>query len=242
MSLAEVSMEEPQEPSYRTYWHSDHYRNQVGNSFIGPIWDVLEDHPEGVTIPEIRNALINDRRIRAAQSWLISFGAEQRHRPGAQFHDRYRNMDPKSKDSENWTWDGEKRYRYALLERVYHQVTAMIKEKTATSIGSSKVEKIQISDFTQIIPGRSDRVPEGHLSLYRAGEIPLITAFHPECQCGKSHHKTYKRRWVHHEGLGPDPYVLRENWRVEVENALLKERISNARELLERAISLMPKE
>ena len=45
--------EEPEPGSHRTYWHSDHYRSQVGNSLEGPIWDVLADHPEGVTVPPV---------------------------------------------------------------------------------------------------------------------------------------------------------------------------------------------
>ena len=60
---------------FRTYWHSDHYRNQVGNGLVGPIYDVLAAHQEtGVSAPRIRDLLLDDRRVRDAQSWFLSFG------------------------------------------------------------------------------------------------------------------------------------------------------------------------
>jgi hypothetical protein len=232
--------EDDEDRSFRTYWHSEHYRNQVGNSLVGPVWDVLADNPGGVTVPQIRDALLQDRRVRAGQSWFISFGAEQRHRSGQPFYDRYRNMDPDAPDSDHWTWDAERRFRYALTERVHDRVRTMVTNKQALVVGPSE-DVLSNSEVLQHIIGKSRQL-RGKLPLYGAGEIPLITDINPVCPCGKIHHTTYKRRWVHHEGLGPDPYVLRQNWRVEVEDALMKGRIGNARELLEQALRLMPRD
>lgn len=232
-----------EEPVTRDYWHSDHYRNQVGNSLIGPLWDVLADHPGGVTVPQIRDALTNDHRIRAMQSWLISFGAEQRLRAGSQFEGRYRAMDPKAywtEDDAVWSWDVERRYRYALTERVHDQVRTMVKNGEAIVLGASN-DLVSNSEVLYHVIG-SHRPGGRHgnrLPLYGPGDVPLITDFNPVCPCGKVHHTTYKRRWVRHEGLGPDPYVLRQRWRAEVEDALAKGRLTNARELLERGADLM---
>lgn len=230
--------------AFRTYWHSDHYRNQVGNSLVGPVWDVLADHPDGATVPQIRDALVKDRRVRAGQSWFISFGAEQRHRPGAKFHDRYRQMDPDSTDSDHWTWDAERRFRYALTERVHDQVRTMVTNGHAVVLGTSD-DMLSNSEVLQHVVGtkRAGGRHGNRLPLYSAGEIPLVTDLNPVCPCGKIHHKTFKRKWVRGEGLGPDPYVLRQNWRVDVEDALMKARLGgNPRELLERALALMPKD
>lgn len=222
----------------RTYWHSDHYRNQVGNGLVGPIWDVLADNPAGITVPAIALRLIDDRRVRAGQSWFLSFGAEQRHRPGMQFHERYRNLDPDSTDSYTWTWDADDRFYYALMERVHWNIRTMVKHGYAVTSGPAVVQNLQLS-YHRKIAGRTGGVPQGHLPGYTAGEPPLVTAINPRCECGKYHHDTYKRRWVRGEGLGPDPDVLRDSWVSEVRAALSKDRLPTARQLLERGLQVM---
>jgi hypothetical protein len=220
------------------YWHSDHYRAQTDNPFIGPVWDVLADNPQGVTVPQIRDALVDDKRIRSVQSWLLSFGAEQKYRQpegNARMQERYKNMDPSAPDPGHWTWNVEQRYRYALTERIHWNIRNMVKEGTAVTVGSHKVEKPEIF---HLITGMSQRVRNA-IPAYAAGEVPLITAINPRCQCGKYHHPTYKRLWVHHEGLGPDPYALRMNWVKDVEVALRKPRIVNVRELLEQGLEVL---
>jgi hypothetical protein len=207
------------EAAYREHWHTEHYRRSVGNELVGPLWDALVDGGEqGSTVPQLRDRLADDRRVRQTQSWYLSFGAEQRLRPGARYQQRYRGMDPDLRlgivpaDEEiAWTWTPEQRFRYALTERVHREIVTMRNRGSAVLVGTSG-DSAQKSELLYGIIAKGRGAFGDRLPLYAAGTVPLVTALNPRCECGKVHHTTYKRPWVYHEGLGPDPFALRQTW------------------------------
>ena len=224
-------------------WHSDHYSRQFVGSFAGPIWDVLTDHPEGVSIPVVVGLLVDDPRMRMRQSWLLSFGAEQRYRAQSDKYERYRAMDPDSTGRDDRTWSVEDRYVYALTERVHWMLTRsmVLHGRAVVAVETEKTLYPEVDSTYNVIVGKS-KMHRGGLALYKAGKPPTFyDPALPICPCGKSHHTgdTWPRPWEYHQGLGLDPYIVKQNWVNDTKSALAKKSVHGSRELLERALQIV---
>jgi hypothetical protein len=226
-------------------WHSDHYTQNIPGAasgyelVAGPIWDTLTDHPKGIALTRIVELLVNDPRIQGGDSWLLSYGTEQRHRKGKQ-NRRYSAMDPDSPGPGQWTWPVEKRRRYALGERIQWILSRpMIQHKQAKSIGTTG-SCIPQTDLLNTINGSRRHEP-----VYVAGPNPpvVLSPATTKCaDCGKQHHTgMVKRPWQYKQGIGQRPEVIRANLHDDIRVALDKDRITNARQLLERVQAIYTK-
>lgn len=209
------------------YWHSDHYdnRGQYTDLLSGPIWDALTDHPEGLTVVQIRDVLARDLRVRAGMSYYLSFGEEQHLRAGAQFEDAYIGFPLHGTP--------EQRFRYTLAERIAYRLELLA--------GSKSVRR-KLGNHTKSQVRRT-RSPSAADTLWVATDKPpKVWEPKPEqCPaCGrKNQGKGSYRDWVYGEGTGPSVHVRTSNLLDDIAEQLEKSRITSARELLAEAAFLL---